>query len=242
MVPAVGDTDLSATDVAFRESRAPRVQAYMERVCLPEVTDEATSAAFVDFLARAGAEPDADGGLDALLLQGTRSAAASRFAVAVPMGHPELALSAECRAMPELLATHANGESPGDEQLIADHLVDCAICAHTLTRMQAAEQAFAAAASELPALEVKETRVNLGKARPRPARPSASASASASAPTGARPPSRGNPQPSPQPESRSNPGIEPVTPATRQEPPPASSRRRSGGLVGAIRRFGRPQP
>jgi hypothetical protein len=233
----VGDTDLSATDIAFRESRAPRVQAYVERVCLPDVTDETTSAAFVDFLARAGAEPRADGGLDVLLLQGTRSAAASRFAVAVPMGHPELALSAECRAMPELLATHANGESPGDEQLIADHLVDCAICAHTLTRMQAAEQAFAAAASELPALEVEETRVDLGKARPRPARPSASA------PTGGHPRPQADPQPSPQPENRSNPGIEAAMPAAQQElPRPGSRRRRSGGLVGAIRRFGRPPP
>jgi hypothetical protein len=224
MVPALGDTDLSATDIAFRESRAPRVQAYVERVCLPDVADEATSAAFVDFLARAAAEPHTDGELDVLLLHGTRSAAASRFAVAVPMGHPELALSAECRAMPELLATHANGESPGDEQLIADHLVDCAICAHTLTRMQAAEQAFAAAASKLPALEIEETTVDLGKARPRPAPPSRPA----------------NPQPSPQPENQSNPRIQPATPAARQEPPPGPRRRRSGGLVGAIRRFGRP--
>jgi hypothetical protein len=158
------------------------------------------------------------------------------------MGHPELALSAECRAMPELLATHANDESPGDEQLIADHLVDCAICAHTLTRMQAAEQAFAAAASELPALELEETRVDLGKARPRPARPRP-ARPSSSAPTGAHPRPRANPQPSPQPENRSDPGIEPATPAAQQELPlPGSRRRRSGGLAGAIRRFGRPPP
>lgn len=195
---------------SFRESRLPRVRAYVAEVCAPEQADEATSAAFVDFLARTVEGSAGDGEPDRVLLCATRSAAAGRFAVAVPLGRPELTLTAECRAMPELLALHANRERSADEALIAAHLASCAICAHTLERMRRAERAFAKGSGELPELEVADTTVDTAGLR----------------------------QPEPRPERETPPG------ARTSRPPgtpggPATYRRRSGGLVGALRRFGR---
>jgi hypothetical protein len=251
MVPAVGDSDLSpdgetrATPPAdllragdadaiarYRDARAPRVGAYVAQVCPPDLAQDAVSAAFVDFLARVAGAPGAEDSLDELLLAATRSAAAGRFTVASPPGRT-LAVSAECHAMPELLAAHANRERPTDEGLIGAHLASCSICTHTLVRMQDAERAFAQPSGELPAIELRETVVD----------------------TTTMPPARHS-EPKLEPESRgvspapNPPSAPPAPPASSAQrsgsrdviyPPPAMGRRRSGGLVGAIRRFSRPK-
>jgi hypothetical protein len=256
VVPAVGDTDLSSAGgrtglsdqrnglAAFREAQLPRVRVYVDAVCSPERSEEAISAAFVDFLARTGDlgsgdhEPALDRELDHELLGATRSAAAGRFLVVVPQGRPELSLTPECRAMPELLALHANADRPGDEALIAAHLAGCAICAHTLTRMQEAERAFARASSELPALDVEVTTVDTTKVPSRPASRPTTAQAPAVAPARASEApfaSRHNPIPEPENAPRDHPSGSGM-PVERGE----TYRRRSGGLVGAIRKFGRP--
>jgi hypothetical protein len=266
VVPAVGDPDLipdgeiSATRVAdpiragdgdaiagFRATRLPRVQAYVTQVCPPDLADEAVSAAFVDFFARIAAAPIADAELDGLLLSATRSAAAGRFTVASPPGRT-LAVSAECHAMPELLAAHANRERPSDEGLIAGHLGSCSICAHTLVRMQDAERAFAKPSGELAALVVQETVVDTTRTPPRRPTPPPPPSPPPTPPPPAHPSAEGRgsreSKPKLEPES-SLPEAPSESPARRSGSPgvaahaPAAGRRRSGGLVGAVRRFGR---
>jgi hypothetical protein len=210
---------------AFREARLPRVRAYVAEVCSPEHSEEAISATFVDFQARAPDDAGTGDHLDRVLLRATRSAAGGRFAVVVPQGRPELSLTAECRTMPELLALHANGERAGDEALIGDHLSRCAICAHTLSRMQRADRAFSRATGELPALEIEPTSVDTTKAPPPTDRP-------------ATPPIPGGHNAPPEPESAFGRGSRP---SGAGPPPGAPYRRRSGGLVGAIRKLGRPE-
>jgi hypothetical protein len=274
MVSALGDSDLttegsrSDTDLAellragdaaataeFRAGRVPRVEAYVAGVCAPERIAEATSAAFLDFFARARAIEVTGGGLDELLLGATRSAAAGRFAVAPPAERPGDAAQVECYAMPELLAAHANGERAGDEALLGSHLTSCATCTWTLTRVQEAERAFARAWGELPPIEFTGTVVDTTKARPAPV-PPASASPvpvlpaqapSAPAPSAPPPPAPprpvGEPQPQPEPEPASFTGAWlPAAPSAESgtiPPRPVVSRRRSGGMVGALRRIGR---
>jgi hypothetical protein len=235
-----------AAIAGFRDARLPRVEAYVAQVCPPELADEAVAAAFVDFLARVADAPVTDAKLDGLLLAATRSAAAGRFTVASAPGR-SLAIAAECNAMPELLAVHANGERAGDEALIAAHLAGCSICTHTLARMQDAERAFAKPSGELPALELRETEVDTAK--PPPPRPTAAAvPASAPSPTSARRKSADTePKVEPQtPPGAQRPAAQRVSPSLRSpapavaDPPPVTRRRRSGGLVGAIRRLSRP--
>ena len=215
---------------AFRDAQLPRVRAYVAVVCSPERSDEAGSAALVDLLARTGGEPAPATQLERELLRATRSAAAGRFNVVVPIGRPEFQLTPECQAMPELLALHANGERPEDEVLIAGHPASCAACAHTLDRMREAERAFARGVGELPTLEAEETIVDTSKARaaPTPLRP------------GGPNPVPGGSNPVPQPELSLARGSRPYDPPAAPGAPVATHRRRSGGLVGAIRKLGRP--
>jgi hypothetical protein len=237
---------------AFREAQLPRVRAYVGTVCSPDRGEEAISAAFVDFLARAGGEAGGDGepapdrDIDRTLLRATRSAAAGRFLVVVPQGRPELSLAPECRAMPELLALHANDKRPGDEALIAGHLAGCAICAHTLARVQEAERAFARGSGELPALDIEATTVDTTKfpARPAPPRPAESPAAVDASPARvSSPAAAASHAPG---DGESNPPLQHETtpqnrPSHSEMPlePRGNYRRRSGGLVGALRKFGR---
>jgi hypothetical protein len=249
---------------ALREAQLPRVRAYVAAVCSPNRAEEAISAAFVDFRARAGGEPrmdsephgdgEAHGDGDPApdrdaereLLRATRSAAAGRFLVVVPQGRPELSLAPECRAMPELLALHANGERPGDEALIAGHLAGCAVCAHTLARVQEAERAFAHGTGVLPALEIEATTVDTTRfparpAPPRPADPTPAANpppAPGPSPAAAASSRPGSQKSNPTPEPESTPQDRPLRSQMPLEPGGAY-RRRTGGLVGVIRKFGR---
>jgi hypothetical protein len=246
----VGDSDLSpegetrATSVAdliragdadeiarYRDARLPRVVAYVTQVCPPDLAEDAVSAAFVDFLARVAAVPGADASLDELLLAATRSAAAGRFTVASPPGRT-LAMSAECQAMPELLAVHANRERPTDEGLIGAHLASCSICTHTLVRMQDAERAFAQPSGELPAIELRETVVDTTTGQPPRPIPEPKLEPES------RPVSPTSKAPSP-PQALSASPAQPSGSRDVTYPPPAVGRRRSGGLVGAITRFSR---
>jgi hypothetical protein len=241
-----------AAIAGFRGARSPRVEAYVAQVCAPELADQAVSAAFVDFLARIAAAPGNDAELDRLLLAATRSAAAGRFTVASPPGRT-LAIGTECQAMPELLAAHAADERPADEGLISGHLAGCSVCAHTLARMQDAERAFAAPSGALPALELRETSVDTTTtppSRPRPTPPPHPRPTSPPRPTpSAQPasPERGGPEPLVEPEG-SRPIAAPppahglpstASPAPGHHPPAAPARGRSGGLVGAIKKFSR---
>jgi hypothetical protein len=232
----VSDGGATVRSEAFRDAQLPRVRAYVAVVCAPERSEDAESAVLVDFLARAGGEPAPAELLERELLRATRSGAAGRFNVLVPAGRPELHLTAECRAMPELLALHANGERPEDESLIARHLAGCPVCAHTLDRMREAERAFARGAGELPELEIEETSVETRNVV-------------------AAPPPRAVSNPIPEPKASLVPtqlAESPIAPGAPAAPPapaephraptgaPAAHRRRSGGLVGAIRKLARP--
>jgi hypothetical protein len=111
--------------------RAGYVRAYCAAVCAAADVDDATLAAFVEFLARTdGAGTDDD--LDLLLVKATRGAAAGRMAI--DSSKPK------CRAMPQLLSASANGELVRDEKPFEAHLDDCATCRDTARRLLNAEQ------------------------------------------------------------------------------------------------------
>lgn len=249
MVSAVGDPDLSSGEpaapslaaairagdpaaiAAFRGTRLARVRAYAGEASRHEQLEELAEAAFADFLIRVQSAEPADERLDHVLLEATRAAAAGRFFVQAPPGHVQ-SPGAECYATPELLAALANGDSRRDGVPIGRHLARCPVCRSTLERMQRAERAFARATADLPALEVRETTVELPPAIAEPAprkkpsirpqrklhRDSADSISKAKAEPKAEPPPP--------------PGAQPLGAG----PAPIAVRRRSGGLVGLIRR------
>jgi hypothetical protein len=153
----------------FYDQRAGKVREYCVLVCPAKDVEEATFAAFVDFLGRldvVGAGVD----LEDLLWNATRSAAAGRAdvrteprEVRAPAPHrttfrkPPATTEpgAICRAMPELLAAYANGELAGHEQLDA-HLVGCSICRTTATRFRRAEAAFTREPAKQPDPEIRQ--------------------------------------------------------------------------------------
>jgi hypothetical protein len=153
---------------SFYDERAGRVSEYCMLVCQSALVDEATFAAFIDFLGRlTEVGPEAD--LDDLLRKATRSAAAGRAEVraevrevVVPARHrrsarkpaPALGPGAICQAMPELLAAYANGELAGHEQL-DEHLAGCSVCRTTATRFRRAEAAFTREPSRAPDQEIR---------------------------------------------------------------------------------------
>lgn len=144
MVSLMGDSDLNpAPDSsalakrlsAFREQHADRIEAYCRVACSADRIDEATEAAFVDFVGRVSEQRVADDGLEATLARAVRSAAAPR--IPIEGGHRD------CAAVPELLAARANGELPGSDQFLREHLRDCPVCQGTRTRFDRAERVVA---------------------------------------------------------------------------------------------------
>jgi hypothetical protein len=136
-----GDADVIA---GFREAHTEKIRRYCAEVCSQERVDEAVAAAFVDFLARLRVAEDPEQGLDELLLQATRSAAAPRFEVSGPPSSLDVAgfgLRRDCEAMPELLAAIANGELRRDDAA-RQHIESCETCAASAERIQQAERAF----------------------------------------------------------------------------------------------------
>jgi anti-sigma factor RsiW len=152
----------------FYDERAGRVREYCVLACQAPLIEEATFAAFIDFLGRlTEAGPEAD--LDDLLRKATRSAAAGRAEVRVetrevvePARHrrsarkpaPTAGPGPICQAMPELLAAYANGELAGHEQL-DEHLAGCSVCRTTATRFRRSESAFTREPSRAPDEEIR---------------------------------------------------------------------------------------
>jgi hypothetical protein len=131
----------------FYDARAGYVRAYCEAICPPSAADDATLAAFVEFVARAdGAGPDED--LDLLLVKATRGCAAGRMAIG--------ASQPICRAMPEVLAARANGEDRRDSRAVEVHIDQCATCHETARRLLDSEEALKGEPRSEPAAEVRE--------------------------------------------------------------------------------------
>jgi hypothetical protein len=168
MVPAVGDSDLVARRAeqppslatliregdpdavaGFYDGRAGSVREYCASLCPAALVDEATLAAFVDFLGRLeNADDDAD--VDELVLQATRTSAAGRLRIVGPpstvgrlLGRgAQAGNQPECQSMPELLAAQANGELPAEQHGHRQHLKRCRVCQVTAARLGEAEWAF----------------------------------------------------------------------------------------------------
>ena len=151
MAPSLAEL-LRARDLdaltGFYDARGPYVEAYCRAICRPEEVEDATLAAFTEFLARSsGAGVDDD--LDLLLVKATRGAAATRMALDTS--------APECRSMPEVLAARANGEHLRDERPFASHLDECETCRDTAARLLDAEQALKGEPKSEPSASVRET-------------------------------------------------------------------------------------
>jgi len=134
-------------------ARAPSVREYCAELSPAELVDEATLAAFVDFLGRVRAAPAA-ADPDDLLRKSTRLATAAR------MWLPH-ALEPACRDTAELLAARANGELPYDEHAISQHLERCGDCKRTVQRLAQAEDAFIRAPAQPPPEEIRTAWLEL---------------------------------------------------------------------------------
>jgi hypothetical protein len=191
MVSAVGDSDLAGRRAerppslaalirdgdpdavaGFYDGRAGSVREYCASLCPAGLVDEATLAAFVDFLGRLeNAGDDAD--LDELVLQATRTSAAGRARILGPpsavrrlLGHGGQAGSQpECRSMPELLAAEANGELPAEQHAHREHLNECRVCRVTEARLREAEWGFIRQPEGQPGPEVRRRWLEIA-ARP----------------------------------------------------------------------------
>jgi hypothetical protein len=131
----------------FFDARAGYVRAYCAGILPAPAVEDATFAAFVEFLARVkGAGTDDN--LDLLLVKATRSAAAGRMAI--DSSEPA------CRAMPEVLASRANGEHRRNERAFEAHLEACALCRETGRRLLGAEQELKGEPSAEPNPEVRD--------------------------------------------------------------------------------------
>jgi hypothetical protein len=125
----------------FYERHAAGVRQFCAAVCPADRVDEAVEAAMVTFLARATETP-ADAAPEDLLRNATREVAAGRMTPeATP---PSDSVDPVCRAMPELVAAHINGELLGSGDLVDEHLRGCPICQASAARLEQAEVAFAA--------------------------------------------------------------------------------------------------
>ncbi|HWC87388.1 MAG TPA: hypothetical protein VG388_12680 [Solirubrobacteraceae bacterium] len=153
---------------SFYDEYAGKVREYCVLACRAPLVEEATFAAFIDFLGRL-TEAGEGADLDDLLRKATRSAAAGRAEVrsevrevVVPSRHRRggrkhaspSGPGPVCQAMPELLAAYANGELAGHEEL-DDHLAGCSVCRTTTTRFRRAEAAFTREASQSPDEEIR---------------------------------------------------------------------------------------
>jgi hypothetical protein len=162
-----GDPDAVA---GFYDGRAASVREYCASLCPPALADEATLAAFVDFLGRlehAGDNADAD----ELVLKATRTSAAARLRIVKPpsalgrlLGRGQQPVTQpECQSMPELLAAEANGEL--DHGPHREHLSACRVCRSTQTRINEAEWAFLREPDAQPGPEVRRRWLEIA-ARP----------------------------------------------------------------------------
>jgi hypothetical protein len=139
---AAGDVDAAA---GFYDGRASSVREYCVQLCSPELVDQATLAAFVDFRARAvTAPPDIDA--DDILRRAAREVAAGRLR--------DVHL-AECRAIAELLVARMNGELTPSEEPLEQHLMRCSTCRRTAARLTDAEAALSGAGDELPPDQIR---------------------------------------------------------------------------------------
>ncbi len=127
---AAGDPDAAA---GFFDARAPSVREYCGELADAELVDEATLAAFVEFLARVRTAPRADA--DELLRRSARTTAVARMPLRDTWEQV-------CRDVSELLAARANGELAHHERAIAKHIERCSLCQHTVERLAQAEDAF----------------------------------------------------------------------------------------------------
>ena len=153
---------------SFYDEHAGRVREYCVLACQGPLVEDATFAAFIDFLGRL-TEVVAESDLDDLLRKATRSAAAGRAEVRAEVrevmvpargrrsAHKLAAADGPgpiCQAMPELLAAYANGELAGHEQL-DEHLAGCSVCRTTATRFRRAEAAFTREPTRAPGEEIR---------------------------------------------------------------------------------------
>lgn len=152
LIERVAGRDRSAA-AEFYDSQAPRVRTYCQELCLPELTDDATLAAFVDFLGRATtAAPDADA--EDLLRRATRTAASARM----DLRH---ARQPECIAVPELMAAKISGELPRDDKSLREHVVCCPLCEETVQRLERAEATLARPPGAEPPIHLRRAWLDL---------------------------------------------------------------------------------
>jgi hypothetical protein len=230
---ASGNADAAA---GFYDAHAPGVREYCSELCPPELVDEATRAALIDFLGRASSAADDVDPVE-LLLKASRTAAAARIDVA-DSDRPE------CRAIPDLIAARINDELVRDDGQLRRHLRRCQACADLAMRMAEADDAFARTPQGTPASEVRAAWLELAAGRRpvgAPAGPEPVANWEPPAPEADAPEPLANWEP-PAPEANA---PEPQTTAALGPGPPADPvvgsntvrvRARRGGLVGAARR------
>jgi hypothetical protein len=135
---AVRDAEAMAR---FYDRHVAGVRHFCAAVCPAERVEEAVESAIVNFLARATEKPTHAAPED-LLRSATREVAAGRM-------KPEVAALSDpadpvCRAMPELVAAHINGELRGSGDLVEEHLRSCSVCQGSAARLEQAEVAFVA--------------------------------------------------------------------------------------------------
>jgi hypothetical protein len=257
---AAGDRDAAA---GFFDARAPSVKEYCAELCPPDQVDQATLAAFVDFLGRiCTAAPDDDP--DELLRKATRTAAASRMKIAEPH-------EPTCRSIPDLIAARANAEMRRSEEPINKHLGRCDTCKSTAERLTRAEDALIRDPSSAPPENVRRAWLQIGSRQdssvqeaesgfridasavqrnerdltaaeslsPEPAEHELqvreASGSEAAEPQSAEP----EPEPAHPEAAEAEPQPTESQPASTSAPPsPVVVRRRGGGLVGAARRLG----
>jgi anti-sigma factor RsiW len=144
---------------ALVDRRGSAVLAYCEEVAEPEKTRAAAAEAFARFRREvvAADEPRA---LDpeAVLLRGTRQAAAKAAARTVPArGMLARRLGTTCVLVPELLAARAEGSLTAADRLrLSHHLERCEGCREAEERFAAGERAYHEAPSAPPPPEVAD--------------------------------------------------------------------------------------
>ncbi len=126
-----GDPDAIST---FREEHLEKIRAYCNVACTAELVDAAVTAGFLDFVARVSERRPAEDDLQLVLLRATRAAAAPRMTAEDGQ--------AECAAVPELLAARANGELPGSDRGLQEHLRGCTVCQGISAQISRAVEAF----------------------------------------------------------------------------------------------------
>ncbi len=236
---AAGDVDTAA---GFYDARAPSVHEYFGKLCSPDMVDDATLAAFIDFSARAtAAPPGADP--DEVLRRAARAAAAGRL----NLGD---ARSAECGATAELLVARMNGELTRSEEPLEHHLKRCSTCRQTASRLTEAEAALTGPGGGAPPDHIRDAWLELvgrgglaevGEMAVPPLGPIPADNGRATEPIA--PADTAQKWPEPEPTGAAEPATVQSEPPAQEAAPeeaapsPVRVRARRGGLVGAARRF-----